>query len=136
MNSFLGRRAGAPNLDNTVIPGRREAASPESITTAVSMWGTAAHHRIDRGYGFRAPRCARPRNDRVVAAKARWPGKARPSASHSISCDGLRIERAEIRRERDHVLERELLDHLLHQRHRAAGTRAVLHIVELAHDIE
>jgi hypothetical protein len=33
-----------------VIPGRREAASPESISTT-------------RGCGFRAPRCARPRND-------------------------------------------------------------------------
>ena len=33
-----------------VIAGRREAASPKSICT-------------DRDYGFRAPRCARPRND-------------------------------------------------------------------------
>ena len=46
-----------------VIPGRRETASPESIFTV-------------SGYGFRAPRFARPRNDAMrstaIAHPAEW----------------------------------------------------------------
>ena len=41
---------------NPVIPGRRAAANPESITS-------------DGAYGFRVPTCGRPRND--------WRGNAR-----------------------------------------------------------
>ena len=48
----------------TVIPGRRTAASPESITTA----GSEMHGRCNiawiRGYGFRARAFAARRNDR------------------------------------------------------------------------
>jgi hypothetical protein len=46
-----------------VIPGRRAAASPESITTNTSDKITA------RDYGFRAPACGRPRNDRQRIAE-------------------------------------------------------------------
>jgi hypothetical protein len=35
---------------NPIIPGRRAAANPESITS-------------DGVYGFRVPTCGRPRND-------------------------------------------------------------------------
>src|SRR5437588_941272 len=48
----------------------------------------------------------------------------------------LRLERAQIGGERDHVFQGQLGDYLFHQRHRVAGARAVLHVVELAHDIE
>src|ERR1044071_6029914 len=45
---------------SSVIPGLREAESPEPINTAV--WESCQTPRCG-GYGFRAPRCARPRND-------------------------------------------------------------------------
>ena len=47
----------------------------------------------------------------------------------------LRIERAQIRRQRDHVVIVELFDRLLHQLDPRALTIADLHVVELAEDI-
>ena len=46
-----------------VIPGRRAAASPESITTNTSDKLTT------QDYGFRAPAWSPPRNDRLRIAK-------------------------------------------------------------------
>src|SRR5271170_1884870 len=51
-----------PLHGTAVIPGRREAASPESIITNLSGL-TQCNIPSDGGYGFRVPRCARPRND-------------------------------------------------------------------------
>ena len=48
--AFRRDRAPLNDRNSAVIPGRRKAASPEAIFA-------------DRGYGFRAPCCARPRND-------------------------------------------------------------------------
>ena len=47
----------------------------------------------------------------------------------------LRIERAQICRQRDHVVVVELFDHLLHQLDPRALTIADLHVVELAEDV-
>jgi len=57
---FVKMRDGNGGRHDTflVIPGRRKAASPESIFT-------------DGGYGFRVPRCARPRNDGTVSHQGR-----------------------------------------------------------------
>jgi hypothetical protein len=48
--SVIRHAFGRRQYPSVVIPGRRVAAGPESIFPA-------------RGYGFRAPRFARPRND-------------------------------------------------------------------------
>jgi error-prone DNA polymerase len=60
--SFPGRSAA--HIDD-VIPDCREAASPESIFT-------------DSGYGFRAPRFARPRNDGVTECRTAFHAAPRP----------------------------------------------------------
>jgi hypothetical protein len=54
-----------------VIPGRRAAASPESILA-------------NRGYGFRAPRFARPRNDAYRDAPV-----CTTAPTASLNADGL-----------------------------------------------
>ena len=46
-----------------VIPGRREAASPESITTSVASCAALCQVPGDLGYGFRPSRFALGRND-------------------------------------------------------------------------
>src|SRR4051794_32326875 len=66
-----------------VIPGRDEAASPESITTIGSM---------DSGLALRAPRNDDAERD-VATHKGphlRWRGNSRPSAA---AASGLRQER-------------------------------------------
>ncbi|MGC1348268.1 MAG: PHP domain-containing protein, partial [Xanthobacteraceae bacterium] len=60
--SFPGRSAA--HIDD-VIPDCREAASPESIFT-------------DSGYGFRAPRFDRPRNDGVTECRTAFHAAPRP----------------------------------------------------------
>ena len=47
-----------------VIPGRRAAASPESIATSLSSQTNAGE------YGFRAPAFGRPRNDRLRSVES------------------------------------------------------------------
>src|SRR5262249_57181787 len=47
-----------------------------------------------------------------------------------------RVKRTEIGRKRDHVVERQLLDHRLHQVDPGPAAHAILHIVELAHHVE
>ena len=44
-------------------------------------------------------------------------------------------ERADVSRERDHVILRELLDSLFHQGACASRAAAVLELIELAHDV-
>src|SRR4051794_2412888 len=48
-----------------VIPGR-EGASPESISTTAAELAPFVRHCVLCDYGFRAPRFARPRNDKLV----------------------------------------------------------------------
>jgi putative tryptophan/tyrosine transport system substrate-binding protein len=72
-----------------VIPGRREAARPESITTGLARFAKPRHIREDWGYGFRLSRFALGRNDEgsdrmsrrafiaALAAAAAWPIAAR-----------------------------------------------------------
>ena len=47
----------------------------------------------------------------------------------------LRLQRADIRRERDYVFRGKFFDDLLHQRAGACGATARLEFIELAHDV-
>ncbi len=51
-------------LKHNVVPGRREAASPEPITTNLS------DKIATQAYGFRAPAFGRPRNDALRIAES------------------------------------------------------------------
>src|ERR1043165_3426313 len=68
-----------------VIPGRDEVASPESIIPSSEIETLAARHREDRGYGFRAPRCARPGMTKCARAPSRNDG----SSSSLNACSGI-----------------------------------------------
>ena len=54
-----------------VIPGRREAASLESINTSRNWLALHSRYRKVRGYGSRAPRFARPRDDALSDVRLR-----------------------------------------------------------------
>src|ERR1043165_6353568 len=70
----LARRRGniATPRSRAVTPGRREAASPGSINTSLNWFTPTEHTRWFRGYGFRAPRFARPRNDNGAIFSKFW----------------------------------------------------------------
>ena len=53
----------AEKADISVIPGPSEARSPESISPVAKSSLRSSRRVAFRGYGFRAPRYARPRND-------------------------------------------------------------------------
>ena len=52
------------DVSYAVIPGRPKGPGPESIATGLSVRELSLSCS-DTGYGFRAPRFARPRNDEL-----------------------------------------------------------------------
>ena len=67
-----------------VIPRTREAASPESIAT------NASDKLTTQDYGFRAPACGRPRNNRLrIAEQASSMGEKVIYGARSPMCGAL-----------------------------------------------